>query len=91
MRFRSCTSLTTAPVIPASVTDMEGCFQGCTSLSGTVTINASITDASKWENAFKDVDASKITKIYVPDAETKAKLLEKNTQFSDAQVEWPVP
>jgi len=89
--FYNCESLTTAPVIPDSVTEMDGCFSGCTSLSGTVTINASITDAVYWRDAFKNVDASKITKIYVPDAETKAALLQKNTQFSDAQVEWPVP
>ena len=89
--FVNCIKLTTAPVIPANVTNMESCFKGCSALSGTVTINASITDATKWTDAFKDVDASKITTIYVPDATTKAKLLEKNTQFSDSQVVWPVP
>ena len=89
--FQNCTSLTTAPVIPNSVTDMSQCFMNCTSLTGTITINASITDSSKWSNAFDGVDASKITTIYVPDATTKAKLLEKNTQFSDSQVVWPVP
>ena len=89
--FYNCWNLTTAPEIPASVTDMRECFYGCSELSGTVTINASITDPEKLEYAFLNVDASKITKIYVPDAETKAALLQKNTQFSDAQVEWPVP
>ena len=84
--FAGCSSLTTAPIIPAGVTDMRGCFQNCTSLSGTITINASIADASNWTDAFKNVDASKITAIYVPDPETKAALMAQNTQFSDSQV-----
>jgi hypothetical protein len=89
--FNDCTSLTTAPSIPANVTDMRKCFMNCTNLTGTVTVNASITGGYSWTDAFNGVDASKITTIYVPDATTKAKLLEKNTQFSDSQVVWPVP
>jgi len=84
--FHGCTGMTKAPVIPENVTNMYHCFYGCTSLSGTITINASIADASNWTDAFKNVDASKITAIYVPDPETKAALMEKNTQFSDSQV-----
>jgi len=91
--FYGCTGLTDLSelTIPDSVTNMKDCFRGCTSLSGTVTINASITSGTSLLDTFKNVDASKITTIYVPDATTKEKLLQKNTQFSDAQVVWPVP
>ena len=38
--FCDCTSLTQAPVIPNSVTNMSACFDGCTSLT-TVTLKCS--------------------------------------------------
>ena len=41
--FHGCTSLTTAPTIPASVTEMSYCFSGCTSLTTVTTIPASVT------------------------------------------------
>ena len=42
--FYSCTSLTTAPEIPASVTNMEGTFDGCTGLTAAPEIPASVTN-----------------------------------------------
>lgn len=44
--FRGCTSLTTAPVIPNSVTNMSYTFFGCTSLTGTIEVNANPTSYS---------------------------------------------
>ena len=45
--FFNCTSLTTAPTIPNSVTNMSGCFDGCTSLIAAPTIPSGVTDMSK--------------------------------------------
>lgn len=42
--FEDCTSLTTAPIIPNSVTDMTRCFYNCTSLVDDVYIQANVTD-----------------------------------------------
>lgn len=42
--FKSCTSLTTAPIIPSSVTNMESCFRDCTSLTQAPAIPNSVTD-----------------------------------------------
>ena len=59
--FSSCTSLTSAPEIPAAVTKMNYCFKGCTSLSGEIIINdESIND---WDMTFKDVPASVTVKV----------------------------
>jgi len=44
--FSGCTSLTQAPDIPASVTDMRACFYGCTSLTQAPDIPASVTNMS---------------------------------------------
>ena len=41
--FYNCTSLTTAPTIPNSVTNMSYTFSGCTSLTGTIEVNANPT------------------------------------------------
>ena len=41
--FSGCTSLTTAPVIPATVTTLERAFYGCTSLTAAPVIPASVT------------------------------------------------
>ena len=41
--FDGCTSLTTAPTIPSSVTDMFYCFKDCTSLTTAPTIPSSVT------------------------------------------------
>ena len=41
--FYNCTSLTTAPTIPNSVTSMNYTFMGCTSLTGTIEINTNPT------------------------------------------------
>ena len=41
--FDACTSLTTAPEIPSSVTSMDYTFYGCTSLTGNLVINANPT------------------------------------------------
>lgn len=40
--FQNCTFLTTAPVIPSSVTNMIGTFSGCTSLTTAPTIPSSV-------------------------------------------------
>ena len=45
--FYGCTSLTTAPTIPNSVTDMEGTFEKCTSLTTAPTIPNSVTDMER--------------------------------------------
>ena len=42
MTFFGCSSLTTAPVIPESVTNLSGTFSGCTALTGTIIINATL-------------------------------------------------
>ena len=44
--FQHCTSLTTAPTIPSSVTDIRTCFYGCTSLTTVPTIPNSVTNMS---------------------------------------------
>ncbi len=44
--FRGCTSLTTAPTIPSSVTNMYETFWECTSLTTAPTIPNSVTDMS---------------------------------------------
>ena len=44
--FSGCTSLTTAPSIPSSVTNMGFCFDGCSSLTSAPTIPSSVTDMS---------------------------------------------
>ena len=45
--FANCTSLKTAPTIPASVTLMIQTFAGCTNLTGIVRINSSkVSDAT---------------------------------------------
>ena len=41
--FAGCTSLTTPPSIPSSVTDMSGAFSGCTSLTTPPSIPSSVT------------------------------------------------
>ena len=41
--FSGCTSLTTVPTIPASVTYMSACFRGCTSLTTAPTIPNNVT------------------------------------------------
>ena len=41
--FNGCTSLTTAPTIPSSVTSMDYTFRGCSKLQGTIEINANPT------------------------------------------------
>ena len=38
--FTYCVNMTTAPTIPAGVTNMESTFYGCTSLTGDIEINA---------------------------------------------------
>ena len=54
--FSGCTSLTTAPAIPNSVTNMSYTFKGCTSLTGIITINANINTsyASYYDRCFYD-------------------------------------
>jgi len=44
--FRSCTSLTGAPMIPDSVTNMYGTFILCTSLTTGSNIPVNVTDAA---------------------------------------------
>ena len=44
--FFECSSLTTAPTIPNSVTYMNFTFYGCTSLTGTIEVNANPTNYS---------------------------------------------
>ena len=44
LTFDGCTSLTTAPTIPSSVTNMESTFAGCISLTGKIEINAEPTE-----------------------------------------------
>ena len=44
--FSGCTSLTTAPAIPSSVTNMSSTFSGCTSLTTAPTIPSSVTNMS---------------------------------------------
>ncbi|MCR5622911.1 MAG: leucine-rich repeat domain-containing protein [Treponema sp.] len=87
--FANCTSLTTAPVIPSSVSPtassyqrLQGLFKGCTSLSGTITINAKTSENSHWSEAFDDVDPTKIDKIKVPDAPTRNNLLANYPAFA---------
>lgn len=38
LAFYKCTSLTTAPVIPDNIINMDYCFEGCTSLTGDIYI-----------------------------------------------------
>ena len=45
--FTSCTNLTTAPVIPASVKDMTGTFQRCSKLTEAPVIPASVTNMDR--------------------------------------------
>ncbi len=45
--FADCTSLTTAPAIPSSVTDMFQTFMDCTSLTTAPVIPSSVTDMSQ--------------------------------------------
>ena len=42
--FNGCISLTTAPVIPNSVTNMNSTFMGCESLTTAPTIPSKVTD-----------------------------------------------
>ena len=56
--FDSCTSLTTAPTIPNSVTDMTFTFYGCTSLTGTIEVNANPTECYE---CFKNTQITGIT------------------------------
>ena len=44
--FEGCTSLTAAPAIPDSVTDMDYCFKGCESLAAAPAIPDGVTDMS---------------------------------------------
>ena len=74
--FYSCTSLTTAPAIPDSVTIMTNCFYSCTNLAGNIVVNASITGAFYWTDTFYDCTYSGIT-VYVPDEGTEAALRAK--------------
>ena len=48
--FNGCTSLTTAPVIPAGVKNMERTFDGCTGLTAAPEIPASVTNMSNTFN-----------------------------------------
>ena len=45
--FRRCTSLSTAPAIPSSVTTMIDTFRGCTSLTTAPTIPSSVTSLTR--------------------------------------------
>ena len=54
--FYGCTSLTTAPVIPDSVTNMGRCFSRCIALTGKIVINANpSTYAYCMEDTRKDI------------------------------------
>ena len=44
--FYNCSSLTAAPAIPDSVTDMGNCFYGCSSLTAAPAIPDSVTNMS---------------------------------------------
>ena len=55
--FCNCTSLTDAPEIPDSVTDMSGTFKGCTSLTGTIEINA---NPANYTNCLRNTQITEI-------------------------------
>ena len=56
--FDSCDSLTTAPVIPSSVTSMDSTFLSCKRLTGTIEVNANPTS---YTDCFKETQISEIT------------------------------
>ena len=66
--FQGCISLTEAPKIPNSVTDMAGCFSGCTSLK-----TVELTIDSWWETCFSGCSA--IVSITVPTENIKNSII----------------
>ena len=54
--FYGCTSLTTAPVIPSSVTNLKSTFRNCTSLKGNVEINTNNVSSMYVFFSFHNVD-----------------------------------
>lgn len=56
--FADCRSLTVAPIIPATVTDIDWTFSQCFNLTGTITINA---NPSSYSKCFQNIDMTNIT------------------------------
>ena len=56
--FADCRSLTVAPIIPATVTDIDWTFSQCFNLTETITINA---NPSSYSKCFQNIDMTNIT------------------------------
>ena len=91
--FYGCTSLTQAPVIPSSVTDMHSCFYGCTNIT-TVTLkcdyNPAFSVSGVREYAFEKVfsGCEKLTAGSIKVPAVQLQTYKDNASIMSAQANW---
>ena len=88
--FYACESLTQAPVIPSSVTNMKECFMGCKNIT-TVTLKCNynseyINGFPAFKYAFKDCEKLTAGSIKVPSGQLQT--YKDNAGIMDAQENW---